>query len=325
MHMTRILFLLTVFVFAARVAIAEGVVFAPEVQCDFEVKESYFLLAYESGRLEIIPTSTTPVRGRGDKALVGGSTVIVGGVLQPLVTSGGAIEQLTTIRAVLRGPGNLLKVVPVKPPIAEDLHTLQKTSIETTALIKSRLKELERAEGQNVQAEATLERMRSQVNESSESDHHEAVPDEAITQQRALNQIQRSLSFLEARYRKLVDNSDYPHANVIQASYESASELFRRHAAGFTKNAKAARGVSELSVEDKQRLMQLGRSFDTEKLKERLTLLQAKTKAFESRLNALGVSIETASPTETEEREVDNIRESDERERGVPVEITTEE
>jgi len=318
---TFILFLLV----TSRAAMAEGVVFSPEVQCDFEVKESYFLLAYDSGRLEVIPTVTTPVKGRGDKALVGGATVIIGGILPIQDDSIGATEHLTTIRAILRGSESLLKVVPVKPPIAEDLHTLGKSKLEAATLIKSRLNELERAEGQIVQAEAALERMRSQVDDSSESEQPSATDDQTIDHQQLLDKIQRSIGFLESRYRKLLDNGEYPHANVIQANYERASQSFLKYSSNKRKNTNSAQDSSSLSVEDKQRLIQLGRSFDPAVLRDRLDLLKTKTKAFESRLTSLGVSLDTESSSENSDAEVEPPMTNGAEEANVPVEITTDE
>ncbi len=323
--MARITSLLLFLLITAQTAHAEGVVFAPEVQCDFEVKESYFLLAYDSGRLEVIPTVTTPVKGRGDKALVGGATIIIGGTLPTYDDSVGATEQLTTIRAILRGSESLLKVVPVKPPIAEDLHTLDKTKLETAALIKSRLNALERAEGQIVQAEAALERMRSQVDDSSESEHSSSPEDQTTGHEQALDKLQRSIQFLENRYRKLLDNGSYPHANVIQASYEGASQLFNKYSSSKGRKRDSNQDSSSLSVEDKQRLIQLGRTFDPAILRDRLDLLRSKTKAFESRLTSLGVSLEEDSSSEKNETELESSM-TDGMEKGnVPVEITTDE
>ena len=323
--MTRIISLLLFFLITAQTANAEGVVFAPEVQCDFEVKESYFLLAYDSGRLEIIPTVTTPVKGRGDKALVGGATVIIGGTLPISDDSVGAPEQLTTIRAILRGSESLLKVVPLKPPIAEDLHTLDKTKLETAALIKSKLNELERAEGQIVQAEAALERMRSQVDDSSESEQSSSSEDQTTGHEQALDKLQRSIQFLERRYRKLLDNAEYPHANVIQASYEEASRSFHKYSSSKGNKTDYNRDSSSLSVEDKQRLIQLGRTFDPDILRDRLDLLRSKTKAFESRLTSLGVSLEEDSSSEKNETELESSMIDGMEEGNVPVEITTDE
>lgn len=277
-------------------ASAEGLVLASEVQCDFEITQSYFLLMYDSGRLEVVPTLTAPVRGRGDKSLVGGATWIVGGTLPTIGEEGPQTEKLSMVRAILRGPESLLKVVPVAVPNAEDLHPLDDATRDITALVQSRAQELERAEGKIVQAQAELERMRSGGDESTDDDKSAEFPATSLQQERVLAQAKRNLQSLEARYEKLKLQMQYPFDAIVQGGYELATERFRNEVLSMERRTRVKSDSSALSPEERQRLIELGRSFDPAVLKERLNLIRAKTRSFEDRLQNLGIDTELRSP-----------------------------
>lgn len=278
--------------FIGSLASAEGLVFAPEVPCDFEVEESYFLLMYDSGRLSVIPALTAPVRGRGDKALVGGATWIVGGILPEDTGESTQSEKLTMVRAVLRGAGELVKIVPVALPVAEDLHSLDDATREIAALLKTRAQELERAEGKIVQAQAELERMRA----GSEDPPMRNQPSlgEGTSTQRipGIAQSRRAIESLEARYEKVKLNAQYPFDNLVQSTYEQAADRFRNEVTALTKRNRTKSDSAALSPEERQRLIELGRSVDPTALQERLALIRSKTRSFEEKLRNLGADTE---------------------------------
>lgn len=276
-------------------ASAEDLVFAPEIQCDFEITDSYFLLKYESGRVAVVPTLTAPVRGRGDKALVGGATWIVGGTIPALARKTAEPDKLTMVRVVLRGAGDRIKVVPVPVPAPEDLHPLDEAKREITSLVTTRAEELERAEGKIVQAQAELERMRSGGEESSPRDQTTSFAESSAQQGRVLAQSQRTIQSLEVRYEKLKMAGEYPYDTIVQSTYEQAADRFRTETNALEKRSRSKSDSAALSPEERQRLIQLGRSVDPGVLKERLALIRAKTRAFEERLQNLGVDTEPRS------------------------------
>lgn len=276
----------------APLASAEELVFSPEVQCDFDVTDSYFLLMYDSGRLAVIPTLTAPVRGRGDKALVGGATWIVGGTIPASTETPPQSEKLTMVRAVLRGAEDRIKVVPIPVPVAEDLHPLSAAEREISTLVKSRAEELEKAEGKIVQAQAELERMRSGEEESPTPNQPPAEEESFAQRERVLAQNRRTIQSLEARYEKLKLKGQYPFDAIIQSTYEQAADRFRTEIIALDRRNRSKSDSGALSPEERERLMQLGRSADPVVLKERLALIRAKTRAFEERLQNLGVDTE---------------------------------
>jgi hypothetical protein len=286
----------------------DDLVFAPEVQCDFEITESYFLLVNHSGSLTIVRTMASPVRGRGDKSLVGGATWVIGGLIPSRIMDASIGNRLQAIRVVLKGSEGLQKVVSVPVPIAEDLHPVEQTSSEIRDLISARVKELERAEGRSVQAQAELERMRAQVDELSDADQLGELNGSAALEERMVAQYRKTVQSLEERYAKLKLQISYPFGEIVQGIHESAIKKFEEEIASIQRKNRANSSVATLSPEIKSRLIQLGRSFDPKPLKDRLEVLRKKTRDFEDRLYILGIDLDEGAKDQQVEEEWQETR-----------------
>ena len=270
---------------------AEGSIFTAEIQSDLEFTDSFALLIFDSGRLETIPVWTAPVNG-GDSSARGVRARIVGGMLPEAISSqtprtSAAPEHLSSLKVILRGESGLIEVIPVPAPTDEDLHSIEQSTREIETLMTSRIRHLEKIENRAVQAEANLERARTEFQGTTSR----AVNKEGIVnpeeKQRELFHLERKAKWLKVRFQKLKANIQYPYADLVQALYDRASDTFRAAHLAVAKQNKARLGKAGLPADERERLIELGQSVDPQPLRERLTLLRAKTEEFEERLRAI--------------------------------------
>jgi hypothetical protein len=271
---------------------AEGSIFTAEIQSDLEITDSFALLIFDSGRLETIPVWTVPVNGEGDSSPRGVTARIVGGMLPEKIspqTPGAPVppEHLTSLKVILRGASGLMTVVPVPAPTDEDLHSIEQSTREIETLTTSRMRHLEKIEGRAVQAEANLERARAEVEGITAGEVNKDGVVNLEEKQREVFHLERKVKWLTDRFQKLKAKIQYPYADLVQAMYEQASETFRSAHLSLAKQNKARLGKAGLPPDEKERLIELGRSVDPQPLRERLTLLRAKTEEFEDRLRAI--------------------------------------
>ena len=258
-----------------------------EVQCDFEVRDAYFIVVYNASNIAFIPAQAVPVRGEGDAVLVGGASWVVSASAQ---LGELPIQQL---RAVLRGSGNSIKISTVKPPVGEDMLTLDRASSEVADALKEQIVDLRNLEAKSVQAQAALDRMRSQVDDISDINKLVELRGATIQNEERLSFLREIVAAFSRRREAVQREFDYPQADLLEGLHASYAAKFREAAERVASSNRKNTARGELSPEDKSTIIQLGRTNDPATVERQLAVLRAKTSQFEKRLSSLGIQLDT--------------------------------